>query len=170
MKHGTPSDRISRREAGFTLIEALTAIVILSFGLMAVTNLLIVAASSNAVANQSTAATNSASQVLEQLRSVSFQNLAIGGEPYHRPGGHGRVQRAARHAHPYVQLQRRHPGRGPHPHALDDRGHEPPEHAGPIHHRPLRRDGTPHRGARPGAVHDHPHLHQPPHRLLREST
>jgi Tfp pilus assembly protein PilV len=80
MKHGTPSDRISHREAGFTLIEALTAIVILSFGLMAVTNLLIVAASSNAVANQSTAATNSASQVLEQLRSVSFQNLKKGGD------------------------------------------------------------------------------------------
>jgi type II secretory pathway pseudopilin PulG len=79
MKQGTSSDRISRREAGFTLIEALTAIVILSFGLMAVTNLLLVAASSNAVANQSTAATNSASQVLEQLRSVSFQNLAVGG-------------------------------------------------------------------------------------------
>jgi type II secretory pathway pseudopilin PulG len=73
----TPS--ASRPEAGFTLIEALTAIVILSFGLMAVTNLLLVAASSNAVANQSSAATNSAAQVLEQLRTVSFQNLVIGG-------------------------------------------------------------------------------------------
>jgi len=69
----------SRSEAGFTLIEALTAIVILSFGLMAVTNLLLVAASSNAVANQSSAATNSAAQVLEQLRTVTFPNLTIGG-------------------------------------------------------------------------------------------
>ncbi len=34
-------------EAGFTLIEALVAIVVLVFGLMAVTNLMIVAASSN---------------------------------------------------------------------------------------------------------------------------
>jgi len=76
MKHGNPP---ARRDGGFTLIEALTAMVILSFGLMAVTNLLLVAASSNAVANQSSAATNSAAQVLEQLRTVSFQNLTIGG-------------------------------------------------------------------------------------------
>ena len=42
-------------EAGFTLVEALVAVVVLVFGLMAVTNLLLVAASSNSVANQSTA-------------------------------------------------------------------------------------------------------------------
>jgi type II secretory pathway pseudopilin PulG len=66
-------------EAGFTLVEALTAMVILIFGLMAVTNLLIVAASSNSVASQSTAATLSASQRLEVLKSTSFQNLAAGG-------------------------------------------------------------------------------------------
>jgi prepilin-type N-terminal cleavage/methylation domain-containing protein len=81
MKHGKPSaPSAARRDGGFTLIEALTAIVILSFGLMAVTNLLLVAASSNAVANQSSAATNSAAQVLEQLRTVSFQNLTVGGD------------------------------------------------------------------------------------------
>jgi Tfp pilus assembly protein PilV len=40
-------------EAGFTLVEALFAMVILIFGLLAVTNLLIVGASSNSVANQS---------------------------------------------------------------------------------------------------------------------
>jgi type II secretory pathway pseudopilin PulG len=80
MNHRKPSaPSASRPEAGFTLIEALTAIVILSFGLMAVTNLLLVAASSNAVANQSSASTNSAAQVLEQLRTVSFQNLTQGG-------------------------------------------------------------------------------------------
>ena len=49
--------RVARRtEAGFTLIEALVAIIILSFGLIAVTNLMLVAASSNTVANQGTAA------------------------------------------------------------------------------------------------------------------
>ena len=47
----------AQREAGFTLIEALVAIVILAFGLMAVTNLLVVAAASNTVGNHSTAAT-----------------------------------------------------------------------------------------------------------------
>ncbi|HXB57259.1 MAG TPA: hypothetical protein VN461_21015 [Vicinamibacteria bacterium] len=66
-------------EAGFTLVEALTAIVILIFGLMAVTNLLLVAASSNSVASQSTAATLSASQRLEFLKTTSFQNLTAGG-------------------------------------------------------------------------------------------
>jgi type II secretory pathway pseudopilin PulG len=66
-------------EAGFTLVEALTAIVILVFGLMAVTNLLLVAASSNSVASQGTAATLSASQRLEVLKTTSFQNLTAGG-------------------------------------------------------------------------------------------
>jgi len=68
------------REAGFTLIEALAAIVILSFGLMAVTNLLIVAAASNSVGNHSTAATTAASETLERLKSRSFLTLTPGGD------------------------------------------------------------------------------------------
>ena len=67
------------REAGFTLVEALVAMVILIFGLMAVTNLLLVAASSNSVANQGTAATTSASDALERLKQTSFLNVAPGG-------------------------------------------------------------------------------------------
>ena len=62
------------REAGFTLIEALVAIVVLIFGLMAVTNLLLVAASSNTVANQGTAATASATFVMDMLKSVAFRD------------------------------------------------------------------------------------------------
>lgn len=65
-------------EKGFTLVEALTAIVILAFGLIAITNLMVVAASSNSVANQSTAATTAASQVLEQLRAAPFETLIAG--------------------------------------------------------------------------------------------
>jgi Tfp pilus assembly protein PilV len=68
-----------RSEAGFTLVEALVAIVVLVFGLMAVTNLLLLAGSSNTVANQSSAATAMASQVMEDLRSISFEALAAGG-------------------------------------------------------------------------------------------
>jgi type II secretory pathway pseudopilin PulG len=68
-----------RAEAGFTLVEALCAIVILIFGLIAITNLLLVAASSNSVANQSSAATASASQALDFLRTVDFDALAVGG-------------------------------------------------------------------------------------------
>ena len=69
------------REAGFTLVEALIAIVILAFGLIAVTNLMVVAASSNTVANQGTAATVSASDRMEKLRNLSFAALtgAAGG-------------------------------------------------------------------------------------------
>jgi len=66
-------------EAGFTLIEVLVAIVILIFGLMAVSNLLLVAASSNSVANQSTAAATAASETLEELKQVPFTQLVDGG-------------------------------------------------------------------------------------------
>jgi Tfp pilus assembly protein PilV len=76
---GPPASRGS--QAGFTLVEALVAIVILVFGLIAVTNLMVVAASSNSVANQSTAAATVASQRLEQLKALSFNNAALA------PGG-----------------------------------------------------------------------------------
>jgi type II secretory pathway pseudopilin PulG len=68
-------------EAGFTLVEALVAIVILVFGLIAVTNLMLVAASSNLVANQGTAATVSASDRMEMLRNLPFATLTatVGG-------------------------------------------------------------------------------------------
>jgi len=67
-------------EAGFTLVEALVAIVILVFGLIAVTNLMLVAASSNSVANQATAAATVAAQRLELLKAQPFTSLAVGGD------------------------------------------------------------------------------------------
>jgi prepilin-type N-terminal cleavage/methylation domain-containing protein len=54
-------------QAGFTLIESLVAIIVLSFGLMAITNLLLVAATSNTVANQG--------------------NLNMGGTPFNATDG-----------------------------------------------------------------------------------
>jgi type II secretory pathway pseudopilin PulG len=72
--------RARHREAGFTLVEALIAVVILIFGLMGVTNLMIVAASSNSAANQGTAAATVASQVLERLKAVPFTGLTAGGD------------------------------------------------------------------------------------------
>jgi type II secretory pathway pseudopilin PulG len=71
-----------RKEAGFTLVEALVAIIVLVFGLIAVTNLLIVAASSNSVANQSSVATMDASERLDLLRNLPFVTLAaaLGGD------------------------------------------------------------------------------------------
>jgi type II secretory pathway pseudopilin PulG len=62
-------------EAGFTLVEALVAIVVLVFGLLAVTNLMVVAASSNSVANQGTAAVTSATHAMDLLKSTSFTDL-----------------------------------------------------------------------------------------------
>jgi type II secretory pathway pseudopilin PulG len=65
-------------EAGFTLVEALVAIVVLVFGLLAVTNLMVVAASSNSVANQGTAAVASATHAMDLLKSTSFTSLVPG--------------------------------------------------------------------------------------------
>ena len=69
------------KQAGFTLVEALVAIVILVFGLIAITNLMLVAASSNSVANQATAAATIAAQRLEQLKAIPW------GDPRLAPGG-----------------------------------------------------------------------------------
>ncbi len=69
-------------EAGFTLVEALVAIVVLIFGLMAITNLMLVAASSNSVANQSTAAVTSAIRAMDLIKATSFKDLMTGGEAF----------------------------------------------------------------------------------------
>ena len=78
-----------RSEAGFTLVEALVAIVVLIFGLMAVTNLLLVAASSNTVANQGTAAVTAATQVMDFLKVTTFDTLDTGpvGTPFDASDG-----------------------------------------------------------------------------------
>jgi hypothetical protein len=62
-------------ESGFTLVEALVAMVVLIFGLMAVTNLMLVAASSNSVGNQGTAAVTSATRVMDMMKATSFDTL-----------------------------------------------------------------------------------------------
>jgi hypothetical protein len=75
-------------EAGFTLVEALVAIVVLTFGLMAVTNLMLVAASSNTVGNQGTAAVTTASRVMDMLKTTPFTSLATTGTDWEAtPGG-----------------------------------------------------------------------------------
>ena len=78
MKTPTRESHLDAGQAGFTLIEALVAMVVLSFGLMAVTNLLLVAASSNTVANQGTAAVTSATRVMDMIKSTSYANLPPG--------------------------------------------------------------------------------------------
>ncbi len=74
-------------EAGFTLVEALVAVVVLMFGLMAVTNLMLVAASSNSVANQGTAAVTSASRAMDALKAVTFTDFTEGGTTFDASDG-----------------------------------------------------------------------------------
>jgi Tfp pilus assembly protein PilV len=74
-------------EAGFTLVEALVAIVVLVFGLMAVTNLMLVAASSNSVANQGTAAVASAIRAMDMIKATSFTDLKKGGNAWDPSSG-----------------------------------------------------------------------------------
>lgn len=61
-----------RSQAGFTLVEALIAVVILAVGLMAVTNLFVVGAASNQVGNYSTATATVASETLEKIQALDF--------------------------------------------------------------------------------------------------
>ena len=79
MKKTTIDPNARRGQAGFTLVETLVAIVVLTFGLMAVTNLLLVSASSNQVANQATAAATSATQVMDVLKATTWGSLGAGG-------------------------------------------------------------------------------------------
>ena len=81
-----------RGERGFTLVETLVAIVVLVFGIMAVTNLMLVAASSNTVANQGTAAVTSATRIMDMVKSTSHEDLrglAPGGSDWATNDGAG---------------------------------------------------------------------------------
>lgn len=80
----TPVDGTAARassEAGFTLVEALIAIVVLVVGIVAIVNLFVVASTSNAVGNHSTAATGQATETLERLKAIPFLDItaAMGG-------------------------------------------------------------------------------------------
>jgi Tfp pilus assembly protein PilV len=74
-----PSPGAGSQEAGFTLVEAMIAILVLMFGLMAIASLFAVAGTSNSVANQGTAAAAAASQTMERLRAMSYNELQTGG-------------------------------------------------------------------------------------------
>jgi prepilin-type N-terminal cleavage/methylation domain-containing protein len=66
-------------ERGFTLMEVLIAIIVLVFGLVAITNLFVLATSSNVVARHMTAATTQATEAMEMLKAVPFAGLVPGG-------------------------------------------------------------------------------------------
>ena len=82
MRHGTCKRQFENRragEGGFTLIEALIAMVILVVGLVAISQLMAVSAGSNSIANRGTAAAAAASQEMERLTTIPFGNLLPGG-------------------------------------------------------------------------------------------
>ncbi len=70
------------RESGFTLIEALIAMLILVVGIIAIANLFVVAASSNQIGNYTTVTTATASDVMEKLKAIPFVNLTTYTGPY----------------------------------------------------------------------------------------
>jgi len=61
-----------RREAGFTLIEVLIAIVILSVGLLSLAQMMALATRSNALSGRMTSSTALAREQLERLKAVPF--------------------------------------------------------------------------------------------------
>lgn len=67
--------RRRRRQAGFTLMEAVIATGILITGLAAISNLMLVSVGSNSAGNRATAATFLASRRMEELRAASFETL-----------------------------------------------------------------------------------------------
>jgi hypothetical protein len=67
-------------EAGFTLVEALVAIIVLAVGLIAIANLMVVAGTSNSVANAATASATMASRQLELLTALPYDQLVAGGD------------------------------------------------------------------------------------------
>jgi len=66
--------------AGFTLVEAVFAILIFVIGILAVSNLFLVAASQTHRAACLTAATTQASEALDVLKAIPFDNLTPGGD------------------------------------------------------------------------------------------
>lgn len=80
MTRSTSAARANGSEAGFTLVEAMVAIVVLLVGVASVANLMVVAASSNTVGNQATAAATMASQEMERLSAIPYDQLVVGGD------------------------------------------------------------------------------------------
>ena len=66
------------KSKGFTLIEVLVALVILSFSLLALAGLMVTTTKNNAFGNHMTEAATFAQDKLEELRAVKWENLADG--------------------------------------------------------------------------------------------
>lgn len=72
---GVPRKPGSKNEAGFTIMEAIIATMILTFGLASIFNLMIMSTTSNTVAARATGALALATAQMETLRSTPFSSL-----------------------------------------------------------------------------------------------
>jgi len=66
-------------ESGFSLVEAIIAVLVFIFGIAAVSNLFLVAITANSAANHQAATTAVAAEVLDRLRAEPFAKLTPGG-------------------------------------------------------------------------------------------
>jgi Tfp pilus assembly protein PilV len=73
-------------EAGFTLVEAIVAILVLIVGLAAVSNLLIVAATNNTTANKATGTAVAAAEWMEELKRRPYPPAVGGNLTANTPG------------------------------------------------------------------------------------
>ena len=74
---------------GFTLLEVLVALIILSFALLALAGLMVTTTKNNAVGNYVTEAATFAQDKLEELRALKWENLIDGNNTDQRGGSTG---------------------------------------------------------------------------------
>lgn len=65
-------NKVKAREEGFSLIEVMVAIVILTIGLLSLAQMMVLATSSNTLAGRMTSATGLAKEQLERLKAIPF--------------------------------------------------------------------------------------------------
>lgn len=77
------------RSKGFTLIEVLVAMVILSFSLLALAGLMVTTTKNNSFGSNMTEATTFAQDKLEELRAIKWENLSDGNSTDQQGGSTG---------------------------------------------------------------------------------
>jgi type IV pilus assembly protein PilV len=77
------------KSKGFTLIEVLVALVILSFSLLALAGLMVTTTKNNASGNHVTEAATFAQDKLEELRAIKWENLIDGDNSDQKDGSTG---------------------------------------------------------------------------------
>jgi len=79
-------------QGGFTLIEALIALLVFTIGILATVSMQVVALEGNSIARNNTAAAAIAANVIEELRKLPFDHASLG-QGAHERGfvGHHRV-------------------------------------------------------------------------------